>query len=104
MGPQKADSKMFVAGMLCANSLPHLATAITGRRHLTPVAGRNSSQWVNAGWGVANLAGGLVLIRRTARGTGRWDSRLVAFELGSAAFAAWMAGSEAVLRVNSGGR
>lgn len=90
----------FAAGVLCANSLPHLATAATGRTHLTPLAGRASSRWVNGVWGAANLAGGLVLIARTARGTGRWDARLVAFDLGAAAFAAWMAASEAAMRVN----
>lgn len=101
MGRGTTDVKMFVAGMLSANSLPHLATAVAGRRHLTPLAGRRSRPWVNAAWGTANLVAGLALARRTAAGSGTWDTRLVAFELGSAAFAAWMAGSEAVLRVNT---
>ena len=91
----------FAAGMLCANSLPHLATAVTGRQHLTPVRGRRSSRWVNAAWGTANLVAGLLLVRKSAQGTGGWDSRLVAFNVGAAVFAAWMAGSEAVLKTNS---
>lgn len=95
------ETGAFAAGVLCANSLPHLATAATGHRHLTPLAGRSSSAWVNAAWGAANLVGGLALARRVARGANRWDGRLVAFELGAAVFATWMAGSEAVMKVNS---
>ncbi|APX32596.1 hypothetical protein BH708_07550 [Brachybacterium sp. P6-10-X1] len=108
MTAARARTGAFVAGVLCANSLPHLATAVAGRRHLTPIGGRRSSRWINAAWGAANVAGGLALIARSAqsarepRGAGRWDSRLVAFDLGAAVFAAWMAGSEAVLRGNWG--
>lgn len=91
----------FAAGVLCANSLPHLATAVTGHRHLTPLRGAQSSPRINLAWGAANLVGGLALARRMARGTGRWDDHLIAFELGAAVFATWMAGSEAALRVNS---
>lgn len=90
----------FLAGVLCANALPHLATAASGRTHLTPLAGRSSSRWVNAAWGAANLAAGLAVVGRAARGEGRWDSRLVAFDAGAAAFALWMAASEAGWRVN----
>lgn len=90
----------FSAGVLCANSLPHLATAFTGHGHLTPLRGRDSAPVVNAIWGVANLAAGLALLARVGRGRGRWDSRLVAFDLGAAAAAAWMAASEWALRVN----
>jgi hypothetical protein len=91
----------FVAGLLCANSLPHLATAATGRRHLTPLAGRNSDHRVNLLWGTMNLAGGLALISRAARGGTRWDSRLVAFDAGAATFGTWMALSERFLKTNS---
>lgn len=92
-----------VAGVLVANSAPHLASAVTGRRHLTPLAGRDSSAAVNAAWGLANLAGGLLLVRRATASTysGRWDEQLHHFELGAAGFAAWMAVSERVLRVNT---
>lgn len=100
MTAARARTGAFVAGVLCANSLPHLATASTGRRHLTPIGGARSSRWVNAAWGAANLVGGLALIARSAHGEGRWDSRLVVFDLGTAAFATWMATSEAALRVN----
>ena len=90
----------FLSGVLCANSLPHLATAAAGRRHLTPLRGRDSSRLPNALWGAANLAGGLTIIGRTARGGGRWDSRLVAFNLGAAVFAAWATLAERTMTVN----
>ncbi|WP_372697297.1 hypothetical protein [Arthrobacter sp. JSM 101049] len=101
MGPTRAEAGAFTAGALCVNSLPHLATAATGHRHLTPLGGRDSSPGVNAAWGTINLVAGLALLRRAAPDPGRWDSRLVAFELGSAVFAAWMFGSEAVAKMNS---
>lgn len=128
-GRGRARTGALVAGLLCANSLPHLATAAAGRRHLTPIGGAESSRWINAAWGAANLIGGLALIAHSTRGEGfsggssreegrfartvrgegaagsvrgekRWDSRLVAFDLGAAVFAAWMAASEATLQVN----
>jgi hypothetical protein len=34
--------RSVVAGVLVANSAPHLATAVAGRQHLTPLAGRDS--------------------------------------------------------------
>jgi hypothetical protein len=92
----------FVAGVLVANSAPHLATAITGRRHLTPLAGKESGPGVNAAWAALNLAAGALLLRVSRRGgTDRWGGDLVAFESGYLAFASWMAGSERVLRVNT---
>jgi hypothetical protein len=95
-------ARSFLGGVLAANSLAHLATAVTGREHLTPLAGRTSGPVVNAVWGGANLLGGL-LLTRSAGGPGRrWDERLVAFDAGAAAFAAWMALSEGLMRVNSG--
>lgn len=100
MTTRRARAGAFAAGLLCANSLPHLATAVTGHRHLTPIRGAESSPGVNAAWGAANLIAGLALARRAAGEGGRWDSRLVAFDLGAAVFAIWMAGSEAAMRVN----
>lgn len=95
-------TRSFLAGMLVGNSAPHLATAITGRRHLTPLAGRGSGPAVNGLWGAINLLTGLLLLTPDRRrGAGRWDSDLVAFETGVLAFAAWMAGSERVLGTNS---
>lgn len=98
---KRTNGIAFAAGLLCANSLPHLATAATGRRHLTPLAGKNSDRRVNLLWGTMNLAGGLALIAGIARGRGRWDSRLVAFDAGAATFAAWMALSEGLMKTNS---
>jgi hypothetical protein len=63
-----------IAGVLVANSAPHLATAVSGRRHLTPLAGRESSPAVNLAWAAANLLGGALLLRSPApaRRPGRW--------------------------------
>jgi hypothetical protein len=95
----------FVGGLLVANSAPHLASAVAGHTHLTPVRGRNSSPRVNLVWGLANAVGGLALTRACARtGERRWDGSLLAFEAGAATFAMWMATSEAVLRVNTPAR
>ena len=104
--------KAFLAGAMVANSTPHLATAVTGRVMLTPLAGYDSSARVNAVWGLANLAGGLMLVRRVAgttstghRGTtarpARWDERMHWFELGATVFTVWMLASERVLGLNS---
>jgi len=98
--PAKKNFAAFTAGMLCANSLAHLATAATGRKFLTPIAGRDSNRIVNGIWGASNLLGGLTLIGSVARGQGRWDASLVAFDLGAAVFAGWMVASERVLKVN----
>ena len=92
--------RSFVAGVLVGNSAPHLASAVTRRTHLTPLAGRTSGPAVNLVWGAANLIGGLLLLTRDGR-RGRWNKDLVAFEIGVLALAAWMAGSERVLGVNS---
>jgi hypothetical protein len=96
-------ARSFVAGLLVSNSAPHLATAVTGHRHLTPLAGRNSGPGVNLAWGLANLAGGLALLRSSARAGEpgeAWDSRLVAFEAGCVVFAGWMAGMERLFPMN----
>lgn len=91
----------FAAGLLVANAAPHLATAITGRRHLTPLAGRRSGPVVNGVWSALNLSAAIGLLRWSARGKGsRWDADLVAFGLGHVTFAAWMAASEAAAPIN----
>jgi len=84
-------TRAFLGGLLAANSLAHLATALTGREHLTPLAGRTSGPLVNGVWGGVNLLGGLLLARSAGGPDRRWDHRLVAFDAGAAAFAAWMA-------------
>jgi len=72
--------------------------------HLTPLAGKDSSPAVNLVWGLGNAVGGLALTRACARTSDRqWDGSLVVFEAGAAAFALWMAVSEAVLRMNTSG-
>ncbi|TYB65251.1 hypothetical protein FXF51_18625 [Nonomuraea sp. PA05] len=99
-------ARSFVAGLLVSNSAPHLATAVTGRRHLTPLAGRRSGPGVNLLWGAANLAGGLALLRSSARAEqpgDAWDARLVAFEGGCLMFAAWMAVTERLFPMNHEG-
>lgn len=96
--------RSFVSGMLVANSAPHLASAAAGRRHMTPVAGRNSGPLVNAAWSAANLAGGVALLLPSRRaGTDRWDADLVAFGTGYVAFAAWMALTERLFPLNHDG-
>jgi hypothetical protein len=91
----------FAAGLLVANAAPHLATAVTGRRHLTPLAGSDSGPAVNGAWSALNVGTAIGLLVWSARGKGsRWDTDLVAFGLGHVAFSAWMAASEAVARVN----
>lgn len=85
----------FVAGVLIANSSPHLATLITGRVHMTPLAGRNSGPLVNGAWAAVNLAAGVALLQPSRRcGDQRWDSDLPAFELGYLTFAGWMTATE----------
>lgn len=94
----------FIAGVLVANVAPHLATAVTGRRHLTPLAGRDSGPGVNAVWAGLNLVAGVALLRRARRAGDadpRWNADLVAFETGALALAAWMAGTERFFPVNS---
>jgi hypothetical protein len=96
-------ARAFIAGLLVSNSAPHLGTAVTGHRHLTPLAGKRSGPAVNLIWGLGNLAGGLLLLRSVARAEGpdqRWDSRLVAFESGCVTFAMWMALSEKFMPMN----
>jgi len=100
MNPTRTRS--FLAGVLVGNSAPHLATAITGRRHLTPLAGPTSGPGVNALWGSINLLAGLLLLSPDAhRAPGKWDDDLVAFEGGVLALAAWMVVTEKVLRTNT---
>jgi len=83
--------RSFLAGVLVSNSAPHLATAITGRRHLTPLAGRQSGPGVNGLWGLLNLLGGLLLLSPdTHRSPTMWDDDLMAFEAGLLALAAWL--------------
>lgn len=94
--------RSFIAGVLVGNSAPHLATAMTGRRHSTPLAGRGSGPADNALWGAINLLAGLLLLTPDRHRTpGRWNGDLVAFETGVLAMAAWLAGSERVLGTNT---
>ena len=63
-----ARSRSFLAGVLAGNSLPHLASAITARRHLTPIGGRDSGSAINRVWAGLNLAGACLLLRSTSAG------------------------------------
>ncbi|WP_157570711.1 hypothetical protein [Microtetraspora malaysiensis] len=99
---KSSQIRSFVAGVLIANSAPHLATAVTGRRHFTPLAGHGSGPAVNAAWAGLNLAAGALLLWPTRRSGGsRWGGDLTAFETGCVAMAAWMAGSERWFPMNS---
>lgn len=92
-GPRIAAA---AAGVLCADALPHLATTVTGRRMLTPLAGRDSPASVNALWGAMNLAGGLLLLRAGLSSTERSGPVPAAFDLGVAGFAVWAVVGERV--------
>ena len=97
--------RSFLCGVLVGNSAPHLASALAGRRHLTPLAGRGSGPAVNALWGGLNLVGGLLLLATDTRRPGAdWDDDLLAFEGGVLTLAAWMLATEWTLRTNTGGR
>lgn len=98
---RSSSIRPFAAGLLIANSAPHLATAVTGRQHLTPLAGRTSGPAVNAVWSGLNLLAGVLLLRASRRGgAARWDRDLIAFETGYLAFATWMAGTERLHPMN----
>ena len=92
--------RSVIAGVLMANSAPHVATALTGHQHMTPVGGRDSGPRVNAAWAALNLAGSaaLLLYKRSRRP--RWEADLLWFELGYFVFAAWMVTSERVMATN----
>lgn len=93
--------RSFLSGVLVANSAPHLASAVAGRRHMTPLAGRESGPLVNAVWAAANLGGGVAILLPSRRaGTERWDGDLVAFGTGYLAFAGWMALTERFFPIN----
>lgn len=99
---RKRKVGMFLAGAMLANSAPHLATAATGRKHLTPLAGKDSSPTVNLVWGLGNLVGGIVMARSCATDHGdTWDRSLNIFEAGVAAVGTWMFVSEFVMGVNT---
>lgn len=103
MGLQRGSRvRAFAGGVLCANSLGHLASAAAGKEHLTPLAGRRSGPAVNAVWGLLNLGGGLLLGRAAAPPGRRWGAELHAFGAGAAGFALWMAASNRVLQTNTG--
>lgn len=99
--PDRTAVGSFVAGVLTANSLGHLATAVSGKQHLTPLAGRSSGPLVNLAWGAANLGAGLLLARQCTNDGARWDGHLVRYDAGAAMMAAWMFASEGIGRVNS---
>lgn len=89
------------AGVLCANSLPHLATAAAGRTMLTPLAGRDSPATVNALWGATNLLAGLVLMRAASGRPAEAGTAREAFGIGVVAFSAWAVMGERLLGFNS---
>ncbi|MCA5892413.1 hypothetical protein LEP48_03475 [Isoptericola sp. NEAU-Y5] len=99
--PRRGAVGAFVGGLLVGNSAPHLASAVTGRVHLTPLKGRDSGPLVNLAWGAANLLGGLAVTRACLGRGRRWDRSLVAFDAGVATFAAWIFVSEYAMPLNS---
>lgn len=95
--------RALVSGALVANSLPHIASGVTGRRHLSPLGGRRSGPVANLAWALGNAVAGCLLLRTLPGRHGqRWDSSLVASEAGAAAWAAWAVASERAMRTNHG--
>lgn len=90
----------YAAGVLCANSLPHLVTAVAGERLMTPFAGRGSSRFANLLWGGTNLTAGLVLAARNHEAR-CWTGHLATFGAGAASFSAWSVVAEKVFKFNS---
>ncbi|MGC0272023.1 hypothetical protein ACO0LV_03380 [Pseudactinotalea sp. Z1739] len=97
---QRDNVRSFISGVLCANSLPHLATAAAGHQHMSPLGGRTSGRWANLVWGAANLAGGLALVSRPPGRGRRWGPRYRAFGYGVAAFSLWSAVAENIFAMN----
>lgn len=56
----------FLAGVFLANGVPHFVNGVSGHSFQTPFASPpgygKSSPWVNTVWGLANLAGGFLLL------------------------------------------
>lgn len=95
--------RAFLAGVLVANSAPHLGSFVAGRRHLSPLGGRAAGPTANLVWGLANAVCGYLLLRGAPppNDTQRWDSTLLAFEAGAATWSLWSVSSETVLRTSS---
>lgn len=101
MTDRAAALRAAASGALVVNAVPHVASAVTGRRHLTPVAGRRSGPTINLLWGLGSAVAGYRLLGRPQPRDGdRWDTTLVAFEAGAAAWGVWSVLSEAVLRTS----
>jgi len=97
---RRRTARCFSAGVLCANSVPHLVCAAAGRRMLTPLAGPQSPPSANALWGAANLTAGLALLGSTGHGGAPGRPQLTAFATGASLFALWAVMAEKVLHVN----
>lgn len=86
--------RALLAGLLAANSLPHLGTAAAGGSLMTPIAGSESGPRANAVWGAVNLVASLTLL---GAGSPRpWRRGIVPFLAGAAVFASWAVTYEAV--------
>jgi hypothetical protein len=85
--------KIFLAGALLCNCIPHLAAGLQGRPFPTPFAkpggvGRSSAS-VNVLWGAANMFSGVFLLLRDLTGAGT-PSGLAAMALGFLALGIWL--------------
>lgn len=56
----------LVAGILLANSLPHLAIGVSGRRKSLPFKA-DAPAAAHLAWGVGNLSAGVLALRRADR-------------------------------------
>lgn len=84
-----------LAGVLLANSIPHLVIGWSGRRGMTPLGGKDSSAVRNLVWAGVNLVGA-----GAAVASGRWravsqaevDRRVATVQFGILAMALFSAG------------
>ena len=57
----------ILAGMFAFNSIPHLVSGISGKKHMTPL-GKDSSATLNVLWGFLNMAVSILLLNFTQSG------------------------------------
>lgn len=89
MGIGRGVRSAFVAGVLSANSAPHLVTAARRDRMLTPLAGPESGPLANLAWGTINLSAAVAMMVRASRRLAGRSGGLLAFTAGATAFAVW---------------
>ena len=75
----------FLAGAFLTNSIPHIVSGTLGHVHMTPF-GRESSAFVNVGWGYINLVFGAFILNLSGGNINEllsFNNYSIAFLLGS---------------------